>query len=75
MPKKGAVRTWAVKPNWYLYYFNDTVACWYSPTKAMAITMANAYVNARKSNNKLNKVKVYKKDFTLTQMAKGENDA
>ena len=67
---------WHRKPNWWLYYRDFLVACWYSDTKSQAKVLANAHVDAAKERNNLKakKFRVYKKDFRLEQSAKGEHD-
>jgi len=68
---------WARKPNWYLSHNGNYVACWYSETKRQAKEVANAHVSIAKSNNyrKPVKLRIYKKDFNLSQMYKGADDA
>ena len=68
---------WHRKPNWWLYYRDFLIACFYSDTKASAKVLANTYVDEAKKRNKLKekKFRVYKKDFNLVQSAKGEHDA
>ena len=68
---------WHRTPNWWLYYRDFLIACWYSQTKAQAKAVAKVYVDVAKSRNKLKpkKLRIYKKDFNLKPQGKGENDA
>ena len=68
---------WHRKPNWYLYFRDYIIACWYSDTKSQAKVLAKTYVDeAKKRNkNKPQKLRIYKKHFRLSQLAKGVDDA
>lgn len=72
-----ANNSWISNPNWYLYHHEFIVACWYCATKREAKALAAAYVTGAKKNNKLKpmKLRVYKKNFRLSQLAKGADDA
>ena len=70
-----ATKKWRHKPNFWLYHHGQIVMAFWVQSKSQAKDIANNYISVRKKLNKLNKVKIYKKDFNLTQTEKGENDA
>ena len=70
-------KKWARKPNWYLSHNDIYVACWYCDTRREAKALANSYIDGAKKNNKLKpmKLRIYKKDFSLSCIYKGADDA